>query len=79
MKDAAACCMSLILLHAVFAVLNRRHSLLPATGFCWSQTHSHAAYVRCSHCRDLEATWDALADELKGKVNVAKVPYTPSS
>ena len=29
--------------------------------------------VRCSHCRDLESTWDALADELKGKVNVAKV------
>ncbi|DBA68998.1 TPA: hypothetical protein ACH3X2_013166 [Trebouxia sp. C0005] len=30
----------------------------------------------CSHCRDLEATWDALADELKGKVNVAKVDGT---
>lgn len=28
---------------------------------------------RCSHCRDLESTWDALAEELKGKVNVAKV------
>ncbi|DBA75036.1 hypothetical protein WJX77_005805 [Trebouxia sp. C0004] len=30
----------------------------------------------CSHCRDLQATWDALADELKGKVNVAKVDGT---
>lgn len=30
----------------------------------------------CSHCKDLEGTWEALADELKGKVNVAKVDGT---
>ncbi|KAL3143256.1 hypothetical protein ABBQ38_002105 [Trebouxia sp. C0009 RCD-2024] len=30
----------------------------------------------CSHCKDLESTWDTLADELKGKVNVAKVDGT---
>lgn len=30
----------------------------------------------CSHCRDLESTWDGLADDLKGKVNVAKVDGT---
>ena len=30
--------------------------------------------ARCSHCKDLEPTWDDLADELQGRVNVAKVP-----
>lgn len=30
----------------------------------------------CSHCKDLEPIWDALADELQGKVNVAKVDGT---
>lgn len=30
----------------------------------------------CPHCKDLEATWDKLADSLQGKVNVSKVDAT---